>query len=87
MLRKLGADDKMINNALLRQIGIFFVFPLLIAIVHSAVGIHFCNYVLEVIGRTGLLPSIIMTGVFLIVIYGGYFLITYFCSKNIIKEK
>lgn len=87
MLRKLGADDKMINNALLRQIGIFFVFPLLIAIVHSVVGIHFCNYVLEVIGRTGLLPSIIMTGVFLIVIYGGYFLITYFCSKNIIKEK
>lgn len=87
MLRKLGADDKMINNALLRQIGIFFVFPLLIAIVHSAVGIHFGNYVLEVIGRTGLLPSIIMTGVFLIVIYGGYFLITYFCSKNIIKEK
>lgn len=87
MLRKLGADDKMVNKALFRQIGIFFMFPLIIAIIHSVVGLKFCNLILETFGREGLLPSIIMTAVFLVVIYGGYFLITYFCSRNIIREK
>ena len=85
ILKRLGADDKMVNRALFRQVGIFFVFPLLIAIVHSVVGLKFCAYILETFGKDGLIPSIIMTAVFLVVIYGGYFLITYFCSKNIIR--
>ncbi|MCI9126814.1 MAG: ABC transporter permease [Eubacterium sp.] len=87
ILKRLGADDKMVNKALFRQVGIFFMFPLLIAIVHSVVGLKFCTYILETFGKGGLLPSIIMTTVFLVVIYGGYFMITYFCSRNIIREK
>lgn len=87
MLRKIGTDEKMINQALFRQIAIFFMFPLLIAIVHSIFGIKFCNYILETLGNEKLLASIIMTAIFIVIIYGGYFLITYFCSKNIIKEK
>ena len=87
MLRKLGADEKMINRSLFRQIAIFFIFPLLIAIIHSIFGITFCSYIIETFGNEQLLNSIIMTAVFIVVIYGGYFLITYLCSKNIIKEK
>ena len=87
MLRKLGADEKMINRSLFRQIAIFFIFPLLIAIIHSIFGITFCSYIIETFGNEQLLNSIIMTAIFIVVIYGGYFLITYFSSKNIIKEK
>ncbi len=87
MLRKLGADEKMINKSLFRQIAIFFMFPLLIAIIHSIFGITFCSYIIETFGNEQLLPSIIMTAIFIVVFYGGYFLITYLCSKNIIKEK
>ncbi len=87
MLRKLGADEKMINKSLFRQIAIFFMFPLLIAIIHSIFGIKFCSYIISTFGNEQLLNSIIMTAVFIVVIYGGYFLITYLCSKNIIKEK
>ena len=87
ILKRLGADDKMVNRALFRQVGIFFMFPLLIAIVHSVVGLKFCTYILETFGKGGLLPSIVMTVIFIVVIYGGYFLITYLCSKNIIREK
>lgn len=87
MLRKLGTDEKMINKALFSQIAIFFMFPLLVAIIHSFFGIKFCVNILETFGTTGLLPSIMMTALFIIVIYGGYFLITYYCSKNIIKER
>ncbi len=87
ILRKIGTDEKMINKALFRQIFIFFMFPLAIAIIHSIFGISFCSFIISTFGNEQLLPSIIMTAIFLIAIYGGYFLITYFCSKNIIKEK
>ena len=87
MLRKLGADEKMVNKSLFRQIAIFFMFPLLVAIIHSIFGITFCSYIISTFGNEQLLNSIIMTAVFIVVIYGGYFLITYLCSKNIIKEK
>lgn len=87
MLRKLGADEHMLNKALFRQIALFFIFPLLIAIIHSIFGIQFCSTILETFGNEKLLPSIIMTAVFLVFIYGGYFLLTYTCSKNIIKDK
>ena len=87
MLRKIGTDEKMINKALFRQIGIFFMLPLILALIHSVFRINFAIVILEVFGDEQLLLSIIMTSVFIVFIYGGYFLITYYCSKNIIKER
>ena len=87
MLRDIGTDEKMIQRALFRQIAIFFLFPLILAIIHSIFGIMFCNYILETFGNKQLLASIIMTAIFIVVIYGGYFLVTYFCSKNIIRAR
>lgn len=86
MLRKIGTDEKMINHALFKQIAIFFMFPLVLAIIHSIFGIMFCKYLLSTFGSEQLLTSIIMTAIFIIFIYGGYFLLTYMCSRNIIKE-
>ncbi len=87
MLRKIGTDEKMINRALFKQIAIFFSVPLILAIIHSIFGIEFCKYILMTFGDEEMTKSITMTAVFLIIIYGGYFLITYYCSKNIIKDK
>lgn len=87
MLRKIGTDEKMLNKALFRQICIFFLFPLILAIIHSIFGIKFCLYLLETFGQGELIKSIIVTAGIIIFIYGGYFLITYLCSKNIIKER
>lgn len=87
MLRRLGADEKMINQALFKQIGVFFLFPLLLAMIHSIFGIRFANYLFEIFGNEKLLSSIVMTAVFLIGIYGGYFILTYVCSKKIISQK
>lgn len=86
ILRKIGTDEKMIHRSLFIQIGIFFLMPLLLAIIHSAVGLKFAETILTVFGKASMLPSIIMTAIILIVIYGGYFLATYLCSKAIIKE-
>ena len=87
MLRKIGTDERMLNKALFRQIGIFFLFPLVLAIIHSIFGIKFCLYILQTFGKEELIKSIIMTAGIIVFIYGGYFLITYLCSKNIIKER
>lgn len=86
-LRRLGASNKMLNRALFIQIAIFFVFPLLIGILHSVFGIKFASSIIEVFGSGGLLASIPITASMLILIYGGYFLLTYLSSKRIISEK
>ncbi|CCY79995.1 efflux ABC transporter permease protein [Mycoplasma sp. CAG:877] len=87
MLRKIGASEEMLNSALFKQIGIFFATPLLLAIIHSIFGIKFANFLLESMGTKGLLLSNIMTAIFLVAIYGGYFILTYLCSKNIISKR
>ena len=88
ILRKIGCDEKMINNALFKQIFIFFITPLILAMIHSIFGIKFILSMLEVIASPDeLLPSVIVTAIVIGAIYGLYFLATYFGSKNIIKEE
>ena len=88
ILRKIGCDEKMINKALFWQIGIFFLMPLVLAIIHSVFGIQFAMTMLEGLASAKeLLPSIIATVIIISTIYGAYFLATYFGSKNIIKEE
>ena len=90
MIRNLGADEKMINRALFKQTGIFFMFPLLIAIIHSIVGIMVCIKILDLFimkaELSSMTLSIIVTAIIIIMIYGGYFIITYFSVKNMLKE-
>lgn len=87
VLRKIGVDEQELNKALFKQIGIFFMFPLILAIIHSIFGVMFCNNILKTMGVSFNLKSVIITSLFIIFIYGGYFFITYICSKNIIKER
>lgn len=88
ILRKIGCDEKMINQALFRQIFIFFMMPLALAIIHSIFGIKFILSMLAALASPEeLLPSIIATAIIIGIIYGAYFLATYFGSKNIIKEE
>ena len=87
ILRKIGADEKMIKGALFKQIGIFFLMPLILAIIHSIFGIQFVMTMMSVLADAKeLLPSAIATAVIIGVIYGAYFMATYLGSKNIIKE-
>lgn len=86
ILRKIGVDEDMLNQSLLRQIGIFFFVPLFLAIIHSVFGITFALKLIAIqVQPEELLPSVIATAIFLIAVYGGYFLATYTGSKNIIQ--
>ena len=88
ILRKIGCDEKMINQALFRQIGIFFGLPLILAIIHSIFGIQFVMSMMTgLANKKDLLPSIIGTVCIMGGIYGAYFLATYLRSKSMIQEE
>ena len=88
ILRKIGCDEKMINKSLFIQIGIFFLMPLVLAVVHSIFGIQFALKVMSGLARNDeLIPSIIATIIIIGGIYGTYFVATYFQSRNIIREE
>ena len=88
MLRKIGAPEKDISKSLFRQTALFFAIPLILAYIHSIFGIKFAmNYVLQIFGIDGMAKSVAGSGIIILLIYGGYFLITYLCSKSIVKNK
>lgn len=87
LLRKIGVDEKDIRKALFKQIGIYFAFPLILAVIHSIVGIRFIHILLETMGMSSMLASVGMTAVLLIVVYGGYFILTYLCSRSMIRPR
>lgn len=88
ILRKIGCDEKMINRALFRQIGIFFLLPLSLAIIHSIFGIQFAMIMMEGLASAEeLLPSIIGAVIVIVLVYGAYFIATYMGSKNVIREE
>ena len=87
ILRKIGCDEKLINSTLFKQIAIFFMLPLVLAIIHSIFGIQFALSIFDtLVSKKQLLPSVIMTVIVMGIIYGCYFLATYIGSKNIIKN-
>ena len=88
ILRKIGVDEKIINKALFKEIAVFFLMPLVVAIIHSIFGIQFAKEtVISLFGTTGIKESMFISSIVMFVIYGGYLLITYVSSKNIIKGK
>lgn len=86
MLNKFGAERKMINKALFNQIGIYFIVPLVLAIIHATFSIITVNNIILEIGEVNMLSNLVITSLSIISIYGLYFLITYFQSKNVIMK-
>ncbi|MBY0097828.1 ABC transporter permease [Mesobacillus maritimus] len=80
-LKKIGVTEKLINKAILRQSLIYFLVPLGLAVIHSIVGISAVSE-----NFTFHYESIIVSSLFLVIIYGGYFYATYVGVKNIVKN-
>ena len=87
ILGKIGADNKILNKSLFIQIGVIFTFPLAIALIHSYFGLKEINRIIVAVGNIDLTSNIILTTLFIVIVYGGYFFITYLCSKNIIRDR
>lgn len=85
LLKKIGVDDQMIKRSLFYQIGIYFMVPLSLAIVHSIVGLKISGDIVSIFGNANMLKYILYTMIAVVLIYGGYFIATYNGAKKIIK--
>lgn len=86
-LRKIGASRSMINKSIFTQVAIFFIFPLILAIVHSVVGVRAVNSFLMALGSSNKMSSILITSLIIIIVYGGYLYGTYISYKNVIDNE
>ena len=87
LLKEIGVDQKMINKAIFTQVGVYFMLPLSLAIVHSIVGLKISSTIVGVFGNASIMPNIIITAIIFVIIYGGYFLATYLGAKKNIHER
>lgn len=85
-LKRIGATEKMINKTIFAQTVIYFVMPLGLAIVSSIVGINVVNKFLIIYGNTNIVPTALLTLAILVIVYGGYFYVTYTGYKSIVKN-
>lgn len=86
ILNKIGAEKRMISQSVFLQLSIYFFMPLLLAIVHSVVGIQVVNSIVVVFGESDLFLSSLVTGGMILLIYGAYFLFTYFGYRHILEK-
>lgn len=85
-LKKIGATEKMINKTIFTQTVIYFVMPLTLAIVSSIVGINVVNKFIALYGKPNIGPTALLTLGILVIVYGGYFYVTYVGYKSIVKN-
>lgn len=84
ILKKIGSDTKMLRGALFAQIGVYFALPLLVAIIHSVIGLRFAEFALTTIMQDGVYWGACVTAIVMVILYGGYMLATYKGSKRIV---
>jgi putative ABC transport system permease protein len=86
LLRKLGAEKKMLDRALFVQILCYFLLPFILGIVHSIVGLTAVNNVMMAFERVNVLDSVFIPALFIVFIYGIYFGLTYIGCKHILRR-
>ena len=85
-LKKIGATEKMINKTIFTKTAIYFAMPLILAIVSSIVGISVVNKFIALYGKPKIGPTALLTLGILVIVYGGYFYVTYAGYKSIVKN-
>ena len=86
ILTKIGTDQKMLNRSIFLQISIYFLLPLLLALLHSFIGIQVVNELVLLFGKSDILIPSFYTACIITLIYGSYFAITYIGYKNILRS-
>ncbi|WP_049042526.1 FtsX-like permease family protein [Clostridium sporogenes] len=87
-LKRIGANKKMIDKTIFIQTLAYFSLPVILALIHSMVVIKIINDLTSMIINTAnFRSSILITILIFVIVYLGYFYITYAGYKNIVKSK
>lgn len=87
ILTKIGTEESMQNKAILLQIGLYFLLPLILATIHSIVGIQMVNALVSFLGKGDILDASLLTATFFLLLYGAYFSLTYSQYKRILRHR
>ena len=86
LLAELGTDAASLRRSLLAQQAVFFAFPLVVALAHSAVALHVIIDVVETVGALTIGGTVGLTCAIFVAAYGGYFLLTYAMGAGMVRE-
>ncbi len=86
ILARLGADEKMRDRSSDIQVLLAFLLPLSLAVVHATVGMKAANDVIATVGHLDAVSSTLTTALFILLVYGAYFLATCRGSRRIIRD-
>ncbi len=86
LLSELGCDTRMLNRSLFIQVLVYFLAPLVLACCHAGWVISILSENLFSLVGIPVLEPILMSAGFTLAIYGGYFLVTYFAARGIVKQ-
>lgn len=86
LLAELGTDAASLHRSLLAQQAVFFAFPLVVALAHSAVALHVIIDVVETVGALTIGGTVGLTCAIFVAAYGGYFLLTYAMGAGMVRE-
>ena len=86
-LKRLGASGKDINKTIFIQTLVYFSLPVVLAFIHSVIGIKVANDFVSVYNKPDIMGSSLITAGIFMIVYIIYFYITYSGYKNIVKNK
>lgn len=86
LLRRLGAEEKLVARSATQQVALAFLLPLALALVHSVVGMKAANDLIATAGKVDSVASSAVTALVLVVVYGGYFLATALACRRMAKH-
>ncbi|WP_164967866.1 ABC transporter permease [Clostridium tetani] len=86
VLKRIGANSKMIEKTIFLQTLIYFALPMILALIHSVIGIKVISDYISVFTKIDISFSALITALIFIVVYAGYFYTTYIGYKNIVES-
>ncbi|MCH4185199.1 MAG: ABC transporter permease [Eggerthellaceae bacterium] len=87
LLQSIGVSRSNLSKALFKQIGFYFILPLIPAILHTIVSLAAMSKTLEMISTGDVTGSLLWTAAILLVVYGGYFVITFIIARGFINPR
>lgn len=87
LLFKLGAPRAMVDGALFKQVLVYFAFPLILGIAHTLCAMQVVTDVVRVFGNFDIGAVSVVAVVSFLLVYGAYFLVTYFAARAMVGQK
>ena len=83
LLRKLGAANGMISGSIFAQVLVYFLFPLVLAVAHSACALAVVADVVAVFGHLDIGETVLVCAACFLAVYGAYFAVTFLGARRL----